>query len=812
MASSSPNSFRDPYWSNLASKAEQKYDITPGLLVSVLTNGERSNANQKSEVGASTVFQITPTTRDLILKRDGIDAYLRDENAAEAAALVLKDGVNWAKGRAKDPIDADRLAAGYYHAGGDTANWGPKTAAYMNRVMVGHQGEKASALDNGFAKFMAANPATKPASAPAEKKADSLSEGFGSWLAVQNAPKVSIPGAEESDARAPAPDPTIGERIVGTGEAALSLGTGMVGGVVGPVVGLANAFTSPDASQGSLQAASDTAGRVAQDLTYAPRTASGQSQTAFAGNALANAIPLAGMTGELATAGRAASALKPTAAAIPQVARNAVGTAAENVAAGVRSIPERVGQVFGGEPAATPTPGTMGSVGAAGVDMATQRRMSAQELPVPMSLTEGQATRTFEAQRFERETAKDPALGAPIRERFAEQNNQIRQNLDAWIDQTGAEAPDLRAAGVKVDKALQDSHKRDKTEVNVKYAKARKSEEAQAPVDQSAPVSIGEGDNALTSTPIAFINDQPTGLPSTAVTDAARQYAVKLGIADMADGQLVPKPGATVANMEAWRSAVNDATGYDPAHIRQATILKKLIDGQTDPVAGPLYREARRARENLANKYENNAVVSRLLNNKRGTNDRQVALEDVFAHSILQGSLDDVRTMRKVLQTSGEEGQQAWKELQGQTVNYIKEQANGSGKNVSFDTRGNPVISPAGMNKAIKSLDSDGKLDFVFGKKGAEQLRMLNDVAQDVLTAPPGSVNTSNTAAVLLAAMDMAISGAGGMPLPIASGLRMVVNNVKDRRVRLRVAEALGDAKRKEAAKPKPIRMNRTTH
>ena len=133
----SPNSFRDPYWSNLASKAEQKYDLTPGLLVSVLTNGERSNADQVSEARARTPFQVIPQTRDQILKRNGIDAYLSDQNATEAAALVLKDGANWAKSRAKSPIEADALAAGYYHAGGDQANWGPRTRNYVNRVMVG---------------------------------------------------------------------------------------------------------------------------------------------------------------------------------------------------------------------------------------------------------------------------------------------------------------------------------------------------------------------------------------------------------------------------------------------------------------------------------------------------------------------------------------------------------------------------------------------------------------------------------------------------------------------------------------------------
>jgi hypothetical protein len=129
--------------------------------------------------------------------------------------------------------------------------------------------------------------------------------------------------------------------------------------------------------------------------------------------------------------------------------------------------------------------------------------------------------------------------------------------------------------------------------------------------------------------------------------------------------------------------------------------------------------------------------------------DRQVALEDVWSHAIMKGSLDDVRHVRRVLQTGGEEGQQAWRELQGQTLNWIKDEAT---KNVATDTRGNPIVSAAQLNKAIRTLDADGKLDFMFGKRGAQQLRDINELAKVVFTSPPGSVNSSNTASVLLAA------------------------------------------------------------
>jgi hypothetical protein len=85
-----------------------------------------------------------------------------------------------------------------------------------------------------------------------------------------------------------------------------------------------------------------------------------------------------------------------------------------------------------------------------------------------------------------------------------------------------------------------------------------------------------------------------------------------------------------------------------------------------------------------------------------------------------------------------------------------------------------------------------GKLDYMFGKKGAEQLRAINDLAKDIYTAPPGAVNHSNTASVILAALDMATSGIAGMPLPVMSGLRILTTHVRDRKIQHRINDALG--------------------
>jgi len=84
-----PTSYKDPFWSDLAANTEQKLGLPSGLLVSVLTRGERSNADQVSEAGARTPFQIIPATRKAVLEKYGIDAY-------DASGRKLDpNAVNW---------------------------------------------------------------------------------------------------------------------------------------------------------------------------------------------------------------------------------------------------------------------------------------------------------------------------------------------------------------------------------------------------------------------------------------------------------------------------------------------------------------------------------------------------------------------------------------------------------------------------------------------------------------------------------------------------------------------------------------------
>lgn len=597
---------------------------------------------------------------------------------------------------------------------------------------------------------------------------------------------------------------SLADKLVGTGEAALATATGMTGGAVGMIGGtlkglaeqiLSGQFGTQDAARAVEQAASEGA----QALTYQPRTAAGQEQTAAVGQAMQQLLPLAGIAPTLPAGGmtpQGVPARVVARAGAEGVARAVGGEAAaagvsraidtasrvaDMAKTGATTLPRRALEALRTQPEATP--GTRGSVGAAGTDVATQRRALAESFPVPVKLTSGQATRDPAQLKFEVETAKMPEIGAPLRERYVQQNDAILRNFDTWIDQTGAEAPSLRAVGVAVDRALVEQSKRDKAQIRVAYKAAEKAGEMEA------PVSLGSV--------VQHLNESAPDVAVAPLLEVAKRRALQLGIAAEKDGQLVPQP-VPLKTAELFRRAISNATDESATNIRQSTIIKGLVDESTDGLGGELYRQARAVRTRYAQNYENRATVAKLLSTKRGTTDRSVAFEDVFDHSILKGSLDDVRNVRRVLQRSGGEGNQAWRELQGSTASWIRDEAI---RGIATDASGNRVISPAALNKAIRTLDADGRLEFIFGKKGAQQMRDINDLAQIAKTVPPeAGVNTSNTAATLLSAFgDVAISGITGTPAPVATATRLTLKHIKDAKLRRRIGEALDEIKKKQA-------------
>jgi hypothetical protein len=314
------------------------------------------------------------------------------------------------------------------------------------------------------------------------------------------------------------------------------------------------------------------------------------------------------------------------------------------------------------------------------------------------------------------------------------------------------------------------------------YKKAEKAGELEAPVKTDALINFIQENDSFNAPELSGAS---LGLLS--------KELIRLGGATRGpDGQLIPGE-LKLSDMELIRRQLNGAINSkmdNRTNMRTGVQAKEIIDGMTEGAGGDAYKAARAARTQRARDFENVTLVSGILGTKRGTSDRTVALEDVLRKSVLSPStsLDQTRHLGRLLKSSGN-GAQAWRELQGATVRHIRDEAY---KGITTDQNGNRVISPAALNKAITDLDKSGKLDYMFGKKGGEQLRTLNEVAQEVFTAPPGSVNSSNTSSALINALDtMTTFTVTGLPVPAASAIKSLRENLKNRAVKKRVEEAL---------------------
>ena len=519
------------------------------------------------------------------------------------------------------------------------------------------------------------------------------------------------------------PQRTMADYLKATPQVARTLVSGAIAQPVGAAYGVYKGITSPNyGTQQGIQEAQQAGGELANKLGYQPTNPVAQEMLSSIGSALeATKLPPTPTSGMIPSYARMMGATKP-------IAQEAVQTVKPTLANVLRREAP-----------------TMAGVGAAEVPEAANRVQMAQQLRVPGTLSKGQAMRDLGQQKFEIETPKQfPELGKPLIEAQAKRNDAILQNFDAYVDATGKETYGLRETGRVVDKALVNAANKAKSEINAAYTAAREAGETQQPVNY-IPLK-------------AYIDKQtPT---------VKRQLAPILKAVDEEILRNDPKKTGQISinNLEDIYQFINKH--YEPgtpgeAHARE---MKNLINQVTEGQGGELYQQARKLRTKYGREFENVGYVDKLLRTKPNSTDRAVAFEDVFDHSILNGSLDDVRAIGMTLKKAGPEGQQAWKELQGQTIQYIKDKVT---QNIDTDAFGNPVVSPAKFKSVVTQLDQDGKLDYVFGKSGADEIRNLLDYTINVNAPLKGAANYSNTASALMTALDKI----GGVRVPVVSNV-----------------------------------------
>jgi hypothetical protein len=556
----------------------------------------------------------------------------------------------------------------------------------------------------------------------------------------------------------PYKEPTLGEKLIGAGETGLTLLTGGTTGLAGTVGGaLTGAYEELKAGQlGTPQAAKRIEERAAlggQQYTYAPRTQAGQEQVQMLGNIGSELMPIAPVM---------------PSGLFSQGAKQAMVAPVQRSASVIRNIFR--------EEVPTQTLGQSG--GAAATAMPLVRQTTASNLPVPVSLTKGAATREAEQLAFEKEQMKGQ-FGAPLRARAEQNNLEILQNFDTLLDQTGAQAAPagFAATGNKVIDALSQGWQGAKAKTKAAYKRAEDAGELQDPVSL----------NSLAT----YINENSPEATVAPVLNVAKTKGIQLGILkELPDGTVEALP-ADLKNTELLRRSINNTIGDDQTNKLFGGKLKGVIDEATDGLGGDLYKQARALREQQARKFEGRAIVANLLTKVKGKDDPRVEASQVFQKSILNGSPEEITFLKRVMFTSGKDGVDAWREIQGSTIKHLEEQATSG---LQTDSTGRPIVSPAKLNSAVNALDKNGRLDIVLGKDKAQTVRDLNEVLKYVQTVPPGTlVNTSGTAGMILAAMAEAGTTGflTGLPVPVISGIKAATQYVKDRKLKARIEDAL---------------------
>jgi hypothetical protein len=556
---------------------------------------------------------------------------------------------------------------------------------------------------------------------PDVKLADSLHEKFYAkmpkidfYKSIGLSAGTGIPGAENLVTGIAPPEVSMRDRISGVIETPLALGATLAGGLISPVVGVVGSlasgkFGTPEGVRAGEEAA--------KSVMYQPRTQTARDALGAVAEFVSpvlNALPPTLGSSGMAINALAGPAMRQTAAAARPVVAQAVAPV-QNAMTKLMTREQQPGMVGMGAASTTE-------------DLMRQQRLD----QFGIRATAGERERNLQKQQFESEISRGAVTGISedAKIKLAEQmrnfeagkKKDIVSNFERMTAETGAEIADstqARAVGKIVDKALNDEYTKKFNAYKDLYKQADNAGETLQPVSYQSLLD--------------FIN---TKTPTT------RQKLDPI-LDSVAESLAMNDPGKTGAITVRALEDIYQQIGK-VKNSPNAGELKNIITSMGEGAGGELYQAARASRKQLAKEFEDVSRVDKLLGTKAGYADRRVALDDVFKHVVLDGSLEEMRTVTTLLKKSGAEGRQAYAELQGQTIQQMKEMLT-KGDQMSFKN----------LNTFINQLDNEGKLDYMFGKTGRNQITDLRDAIKDVVVKEPGAVNYPNTAGVVLRGLEL---------------------------------------------------------
>lgn len=363
-----------------------------------------------------------------------------------------------------------------------------------------------------------------------------------------------------------------------------------------------------------------------------------------------------------------------------------------------------------------------------------QRHIEADTLPVPVRLTEGQATGdVVKLSNEQNRRGKDPVLA----QRFNEQNGQLVENLGLIRDKA---APDVYGTKkIENSQGIIDAYKDLDTNLNkgidADYQALRDAAGGQFPVD--APQLLKNVQSKLKKELLS--NEAPAG-----------QFSELKRLAD-SNAMTFEDYLSLRRNLGAIARTSQDG------NIRKAASymieeLEKLPLQKEAAALKPLADKARASARARFQMLEKDPAMKAAVEDS-------VPADKFIDKFVVNGVNKNINTMVEHLGRDSP----AHQHMAAGTVNWLKDKAG------IVDETGN--FSQAGYNKALKQLDDVQNLNMIFNQEAASQLKTLGNVARYTQAQPRGAfVNNSNTLVGALAE-----KAGKGVAMGVESGLNLAV-------------------------------------
>lgn len=338
-----------------------------------------------------------------------------------------------------------------------------------------------------------------------------------------------------------------------------------------------------------------------------------------------------------------------------------------------------------------------------------QRHIEADTLPVPVRLTEGQATGdVVKLSNEQNRRGRDPELA----QRFNEQNGQLVENLEEFRNRAAPDAAGSRT--IDHSQGIIDAYKDLDANLNLgidaKYKALRDAAGGQFPVD--APQLLTNIQTKLKKELLS--NEAPAGqfaelqrLASENSMTFEDYLFLRRNLGDIAR---TSKDGAT-----------RKAAGYMIEELEKLPLQKEAASLK------PLADQARKAARDRFTMLEKDPAYRAVVNDT-------VPADKFLETFVVKGHNKNVQAMVNHL---GQDSV-ARQHMAAGTINFLRDRAG------IVDGQGN--FTQAGYNKALKILDDTNKMPLIFDGETATGLKTLGNVARYTQAQPRGAfVNNSNT-------------------------------------------------------------------